>query len=93
LLAQEAQSYELSLLLPVLDLAKKSSNNLAIIAWQHDGFSAVCKKNKEIWVPAMKQVVENKAKELGINTILETDSSFDDWELSPRGLTIKQLHT
>ncbi|PIY79349.1 MAG: hypothetical protein COY81_02970 [Candidatus Pacebacteria bacterium CG_4_10_14_0_8_um_filter_43_12] len=93
LLAQEAQSYELSLLLPVLDLAKKSSNNLAIIAWQHDGFSAVCKKNKEIWVPAMKQVVENKAKELGINTILETDSSFDDWELNPRGLTIKQLHT
>lgn len=92
LLAQEAQSYELSLLLPVLDLAKSSNDNLSILAWQHDGFSAVCKKNEEIWVPAMKQVVKNKAKKLGINTVLETDSSFDDWKLSPRGLTIKQLH-
>lgn len=91
LLAQEAQSYELSLLLPVLDLAKRSNNNLAIIAWQHDGFSAVCKKNEEIWVPAMKRVVRNRAKELGINTFLETDSWFDDRELSARGLTIKQL--
>lgn len=92
LLAQEAQSYELSLLLPVLDLAKASNDNLAIIAWQHDGFSAVCKKNEEIWVPAMKQVVKNKAAELGINTVLETYSQFDGWQLSPRGLTIKQLH-
>lgn len=92
LLAQEAQSYELSLLLPVIDLAKSSNDNLAILAWQHDGFSAVCKKNEEIWVPAMKQVVKNKAAELGINTVLETDSKFDGWQLSPRGLTIKQLH-
>ncbi len=91
LLAQEAQSYELCLLLPILDLAKSSNDNLAILAWQHDGFSAVCKKNEEIWVPAMKRVVKNKAAELGINTVLETTSRFDDRELSARGLTIKQL--
>ena len=38
IMAQVAQSYELKLLLPVLNLAE-STNDFKILLWQHDGFS------------------------------------------------------
>ncbi len=71
LLAQEAQSYELKLLLPVLELAKQSNDALVIACWQHDGFSAIPKSNDRYWANALQMTVERQARDLGILTELE----------------------
>lgn len=74
ILAQLAQAYELALLYPVLELAKKDKR-FQIVLWQHDGFSVHIAKpeDKSNLVFNMKWVVKAKAHELGINTELEVN--------------------
>ncbi|MGB3975266.1 MAG: hypothetical protein WBM27_02510 [bacterium] len=74
-LAQQAQALELNLLLPVIDLAKESDNELQILLWCHDGFVAHVKRKDrmELWDRRLKDTVKNRAEELGIKTELESE--------------------
>jgi hypothetical protein len=73
-LAQLAQAYELALLYPALELAKKDKR-FQIVLWQHDGFSVHWLKKEDIenLKHNLKYVVEDKAEQLGIITKLEID--------------------
>jgi hypothetical protein len=75
LLAHQAQSIELYLLLPVVELAS-TTTDFYITLWQHDGFSIhfTNKSKVDKWIPRILQVVQQKIDEQGILTHLE-------WEL------------
>lgn len=74
ILAQLAQSYELALLYPVLQLAKETKR-FQIVLWQHDGFSVhiTKKSDQERIIRLMKRAVQYQARKLGIITELEVD--------------------
>lgn len=75
ILAHQAQSIELYLLLPVVELAS-TTKDFYITLWQHDGFSVHFTNKTKIdrWIPRILQVVQDKIDEQGILTHLE-------WEL------------
>lgn len=75
ILAHQAQSVELYLLLPVVELAS-TTKDFHITLWQHDGFSIHFNSTSRIdrWIPRILQVVQQKIDEQGILTHLE-------WEL------------
>lgn len=75
ILAHQAQSLELYVLLPVVELAS-TTKDFYITLWQHDGFSIHFndKSKVERWIPRILQVVQSKIDEQGILTHLE-------WEL------------
>lgn len=70
IMAQQAQSYELLLLWPVVELAK-TTREFSITAWQHDGMTLDFMRSANIWSNRIKAVVKEKAAELGIPTELE----------------------
>lgn len=92
LLAQEAQSYELKLLLPILDIAKTSNDDVVITAWQHDGFDCTCLHNELTHVRNMKHSVKLGAIRMGILTELETNSKYDDDVWLIEGKQSKFIH-
>lgn len=75
LLAHQAQSVELYLLLPVVELAS-TTKDFHITLWQHDGFSLHFNDKSKVdrWIPRILKVVQDKIDEQGILTHL-------DWEL------------
>ena len=75
LLSQINQSYEASLLEPVIDLANthlKDRNGFYITLYQYDGISIISKKpgHQEYWTNRVQQVVTDKATAYGFNTQL-----------------------
>lgn len=75
ILAHQAQSVELYILLPVIDLAR-TTKDFFITLWQHDGFSVhfTNKSKVDYWIKKIQSVVQQKIDEQGILTHLE-------WEL------------
>jgi G:T-mismatch repair DNA endonuclease (very short patch repair protein) len=73
--AHQAQSVELYLLLPVVELAS-TTKDFYITLWQHDGFSVhfTNKSKVDYWIKKIQSVVQSKIDEQGILTHLE-------WEL------------
>lgn len=79
ILACIAQSYELMLLMPVINLAIEQQfypHGFTICAWQHDGFSFDTFKNRDgvLWMNRLSQAVKERAEALGIMTELEFSS-------------------
>lgn len=74
-LAQQAQAIELNLLLPVIDVAQQSNNELQILLWCHDGFVAHVnhKKNIKTWNKRLNEAVKRRAEELRIKIELESE--------------------
>ena len=72
IMAHQAQSLELYLLLPVVDLAK-STNDFQITLWMHDGFSVNFSDPSKLnyWTNKIIKVVEDKVKEVQAVTYLE----------------------
>ena len=75
ILAEQAQALELYILLPVLELAK-STSDFQITLWMHDGFSVNFPNSskQDRWLQKIINVVNEKAKELNVITYLEVDS-------------------
>lgn len=75
ILAHQAQSVELYLLLPVVELAS-TTKDFYITLWQHDGFSVhfTNKTKVDYWIKKIQSAVQSKIDEQGILTHLE-------WEL------------
>lgn len=75
ILAHQAQSVELYLLLPVVELAS-TTKDFYITLWQHDGFSVHFTDNSKVdyWIKKIQSAVQSKIDEQGILTHLE-------WEL------------
>ena len=71
-MAEQAQAIELYLMLPVLDLAKKTKD-FSITLFQHDGCSInfANKSKKKKWFNRILEAVKARADELGILTFLE----------------------
>jgi hypothetical protein len=74
-MAQQAQAIEMHLLLPVITLAKTTSD-FQVTLWQHDGFSVnfTSQGRKERWIKKINEVVNSKINELGVITKLEWTS-------------------
>lgn len=75
ILAHQAQSIELYILLPVVELAC-TTKDFHITLWQHDGFSIHITDNSkaDYWIKKIQSVVQEKIDELGLLTHL-------NWEL------------
>ena len=71
-----AQSFELKLLLPVVELAERT-NDFNILLWQHDGFSVkyTDRTKKNTWHNKILKSVKSEAKRLQIPTYLEFDET------------------
>lgn len=70
LMAEAAQVAEMELLLPVVQLAKTTSD-FQITLYQHDGISILFRKDKNQWIDRIDGEVRKKAKEFGFPTGLE----------------------
>jgi hypothetical protein len=71
ILALAAQSLELALLLPALDLAERH-DEITLTLWQHDGFTAHIKSGEvDYWVQKICDAVNGKAAAFHVNTCLE----------------------
>jgi hypothetical protein len=73
IMAIQAQSFELKLLYPVLQMAKENPDAFSLTMWLHDGFCFDVRKerDKAMWVKRMQQAVSEEAARLGISTELE----------------------
>lgn len=76
LMARQAQSYEMALIHPVFELAK-TTDDFTVTLFQHDGFSVKFHNTKmrAKWIDLMTQVVEEKARMLGIYTTLNWEEN------------------
>lgn len=74
-LAQQAQAIELDMLLPIIDVAESSNDELQILLWCHDGFIANLRQSKrvELWESRMRDAVKKRARQHGIVTALEVE--------------------
>lgn len=68
--AQQAQSYELRLLWPAIELAKET-NDFVITAFQHDGLSFDFTRRADRWIDRISSAVQDEADLLNIPTELE----------------------
>ena len=75
IMAHQAQSLELYLLLPLVDLAN-STDDFQITLWMHDGFSVNFTDitKKDYWTKRIESVVNERIKEVGAITYLEMSS-------------------
>ncbi len=75
LLAQVAQSWELRLMLPILDLAEENrgSSGFRVMMWLHDGVAihVLDTRRRESWRKRISVAVDANAQSLGIPTSLE----------------------
>lgn len=76
ILARIAQSYELAILMPVIQLAiseQFNSRGFTVVTWLHDGFcfDAHDKRDVQAWKNQLFEMVTAKADEIGIYTELE----------------------
>ena len=76
IMALVAQSYELMLLTPVIQMAvdcQDSSRGFCLMLWLHDGFSFVpCHKDDRVsWAKRLRKAVNQQAISLGVATELE----------------------
>lgn len=76
ILACIAQSYELTLLLPVIRLAAAQqfeSHGFTLTTWLHDGFTFAAHRERDVegWKERLSEVVAEEASRLGIHTALE----------------------
>lgn len=74
-LAAQMQSWELKLMLPVLD-ALKAHPSVTLVAYQHDGFTVTHRRERDKvqFEAAVTRAVARKAQELGIQTGLESET-------------------
>jgi len=70
LMAEAAQVAEMELLLPVVRLAK-TTTDFQITLYQHDGISILFRKDQKQWIDRIDGEVSKKAKEFGFPTGLE----------------------
>jgi hypothetical protein len=72
--AQIAQSYELKLLYPVIQLAR-TTNDFTIMYWLHDGFYMLVNNNERAayWIELLELAVETVANELEIPSFLDIE--------------------
>lgn len=72
IMAHQAQSIELYLLLPVVDLAM-TTKDFQITLWMHDGFSVnfADKTKLDYWIKKIESVVNERIKEVNVQTYLE----------------------
>jgi hypothetical protein len=70
-IAQQAQSYELLLLLPVYDLAEQT-DEVTVMLHQHDGLTIAIheKRRTNMWIGKITAAVQVQADRLGIRTYL-----------------------
>lgn len=75
LIAQVAQSWELRLMLPILDLAEenRATSGFRIMMWLHDGVAIHVPdaRRRESWQKRISDAVDSNAMALGIPTSLE----------------------
>ncbi len=76
ILASISQSYELSILMPILELAlgqQFQSHGFTVVQWLHDGvsFDVHDKADLKEWLQRLATLVKDQADSLGINTELE----------------------
>lgn len=72
LLAQQAQSYELQLLWPIVEQARQT-NDFVITAFQHDGLSLDITRRADSWLERLRVMVQNQAEIYNIPTALEVE--------------------
>jgi hypothetical protein len=72
-LATVAQSYELKLLSPAIDIIEKADRRVQLTYWLHDGFCLSLPANRDYVLDQMKEAVDSQAKSLGITTSLEDE--------------------
>lgn len=72
IMAHQAQSVELYLLLPVIDLAN-TTDDFYITLWMHDGFSVnfTDKTKRDYWIRKIDEVITKNIQEIGVSTFLE----------------------
>lgn len=75
IIAQQSQSYELLILLPVLYLAEQT-DEFMITLWQHDGFSMSVRDGERegYWIRKVTEAVELEAGRFHIHTTLERET-------------------
>ena len=75
IMACVAQSYELKLLLPVVEAAQAQrgeEHGFVVTTWLHDGFTFDCKTgDRKRWWDTLSLLVHQQAKALGFHTCLE----------------------
>ena len=75
ILACVAQSYELKLLMPVLEMAqaqREEEHGFVITTWLHDGFTFDCKaSDRGRWQDTLSRLVHEQAQALGFFTGLD----------------------
>lgn len=76
LIAYQAHSIEMKLMLPTLDLAE-STDQFSIALWLHDGvyihFNQASRAN--LWISRIKQAVQDEADRLGVYTSLSEEKA------------------
>jgi hypothetical protein len=72
-LATVAQSFELYLLAPILDIVEREDGRLRLMVWLHDGLTVSVPKNRMHVLNWMKASVNERAALLGIHTTLEEE--------------------
>jgi hypothetical protein len=72
-LATVAQSYELKLLSPVLDILEAVDRRVQLVYWLHDGFTVSVPANRDYIVGEMKDAVDAQARRMKIATTLEDE--------------------
>jgi hypothetical protein len=85
IIAQQAQAYELRVMLAVLDLAERT-DAFSIALWQHDGCSIAVhdKRRRSYWVTTISNAVNERAYALQIYTTLEqADQQYDEHAIDP----------
>jgi len=81
-LAQQAQAVELKLIVPIYELAK-DTRDFRVMLHQHDGVSIHFQRRREMWQRRINEAVDQRAKELGIETRLEWQDTPSQAPLVP----------
>ena len=69
-MATVAQSYELKLLSPVIDILEGGDRRVRLMFWLHDGLTVSIPENRRYVVQQMQDAVREQAVRLGIETEL-----------------------
>jgi hypothetical protein len=72
IMAHQAQSLELYILLPLVDLAN-TTNDFQITLWMHDGFSINFTNRTKVnyWIKKIESVINERIKEVNVQTYVE----------------------
>ena len=73
IMAAVAQSYELALIAPALDIVEDAGRKTQLVYWLHDGIGISCPQDKSFVIDRIINAVDAKASELGISTHMVRD--------------------